>query len=210
MGNVLATVAPAAVIPVDLESPGDALLTRDLDNGLDWLDLSQTMQGGMNRTFNDVSGQLGPGGEFDGFRHATATEIEAFWTSAGIPDINSGGTAANFVPVTNLIGLLGDTSSPEPVSTFSFGILADSNAPGTHQAAMIDLTSPSTARARSLASPGNVADDMTDIAGGHFLVRSAPAAIPEPSSFALLGVAAAGFCSSRLRRRRQAARIQVA
>ena len=38
----LSAEAPASLVEIDLAAPGDGLLTRDLETGLDWLDLSQT------------------------------------------------------------------------------------------------------------------------------------------------------------------------
>ena len=35
-------------------------------------------------SFNQVSAELGPGGLFEGFRHATYEEVEALWLAAGI------------------------------------------------------------------------------------------------------------------------------
>ena len=58
----------ADVVSADWMSGGDGLLTRDLDNDLEWLDLRQTMAANDNRTYLDVSSELGIGGEFQGFR----------------------------------------------------------------------------------------------------------------------------------------------
>ncbi len=173
----------SAVISVDLLTVGDGLLTRDLDNGLDWLDLPLTMSGGFNRTFADISGKFGPGAEFDGFRYATLAELTAFWTSAGIPEIDAGGTAANFTPVSNLIQLLGSTSPNPSLNEFSQGILGVSNSPGTHQSAAIELIA-SLGRAQTFAF--DVGDSEATLTGGSFLVRSSASAVPEPSVVALL------------------------
>jgi hypothetical protein len=158
-------------------------LTRDLDNGLDWLDVTQTMSGLFNRSYDDIVSQLGAGGEFEGFRHASVTELNALWVSAGIPDIDAGGTAANFSPVENLIMLIGNTS-PNPVSsTFSQGLLANSNSPGTHQIGYMEALS-GLGRVRS--DQGNIQDDAMNLSGGHFLVRIT--AIPEPSALVTLTI----------------------
>ena len=49
----------------------------DTHNGLDWLDLTQTV----GRSYNDVSSQLGAGGEFAGWRYATTEEFFSMWNS---------------------------------------------------------------------------------------------------------------------------------
>jgi hypothetical protein len=92
---------------------GPGTITRDTASGLDWLDLPLTK----NRSVDDITAQLGAGGEFEGFRYATTAEITALWTAAAIPDITTQGpidrtdwTVANFAPVNTLINdLLGVT-----------------------------------------------------------------------------------------------------
>lgn len=54
-------------------------VTRDTNSGLDWLDATATA--GMS--YNDVSLQLGPGGDFEGYRYATLPELESFLVAAG-------------------------------------------------------------------------------------------------------------------------------
>lgn len=189
-----ASQSTAAVISVDWKTGGDSLLTRDLSSGLEWLDLTETMSGGSNRTFDDVAGQFGAGGEFSGFRHATIAEVTAFWTSAGIPDINAGGTTANHDSVTNLISLLGDTS---PGGTgFSLGITGQSDSAGTHVFAELFEVTPTIGRA--VTDAGDVADDATTLNGGHYLVRAV--AVPEPSSIAILFMTMIGVLVLQTRR----------
>lgn len=53
----------------DIGGFGIGALTRDTDQGLDFLDVTFSM----NRSFNDVSGHFGVGGNFEGFRYATET-----------------------------------------------------------------------------------------------------------------------------------------
>lgn len=72
----------ANLIEVDLvPGSGDGLLTRDTASGFEWLDLSQTV----NRSYSDVSTQLAPGGDFEGFRYATHSEVEDLIAEAGLP-----------------------------------------------------------------------------------------------------------------------------
>ncbi|HYN24947.1 MAG TPA: hypothetical protein VES69_07865, partial [Pyrinomonadaceae bacterium] len=62
----------------------DKLLTLDDTTGLEWLDLTQTDA----LSFNDVSAQLGPGGNFESFRFATLSEVNAFLAAFGLPPTN--------------------------------------------------------------------------------------------------------------------------
>lgn len=53
--------------------------TTDPDNGLDWLDLTQTK----DMSYNYVSSRMGAGGDFAGWRYATGAEVASLWTAAG-------------------------------------------------------------------------------------------------------------------------------
>jgi len=65
--------------------------TTDTATGLDWLDLTTTS----NRTFNDVNGNLGAGGEFEGWRYATYSDITTFLNTFGGVVLNGWHTANN-------------------------------------------------------------------------------------------------------------------
>jgi hypothetical protein len=92
---------------------GPGTITRDTVSGLDWLDLPVTQ----NRSVDDITAELGAGGEFEGFRYGTTAEITALWTEAGIPNIVTQGPidptdwfVDNFDPVDSFINdLLGVT-----------------------------------------------------------------------------------------------------
>jgi len=71
----------ASLTSIDWLSSGDGLLTQD-DNGLRWLDLSQTR----GQSYYAVSAQLEVGGTFEGFRYATRDEVSGLWDSAGGDD----------------------------------------------------------------------------------------------------------------------------
>ena len=50
--------------------------TTDLDTGIDWLDVTESV----NKSYNYVSSQFGVGGEYEGWRYATAAELENMLT----------------------------------------------------------------------------------------------------------------------------------
>lgn len=66
-----ATSADAALINRDWRVAGDGLIVRDTNTQLGWLKLTQTF----GLSYTTVSGQLGSGGTFAGFRYATNTEV---------------------------------------------------------------------------------------------------------------------------------------
>lgn len=116
----LSCVAPGALVSNDDAVFGPGSITRDTDTGLEWLDVPLSQA----RTYLDVAGEFGPGGDFTGFRHATGDELVQLFTSAGIPNINTAATPANVAPATMLLDLVGATSmqgnNPE-----AFGFLSD-------------------------------------------------------------------------------------
>ncbi|HEX7036351.1 MAG TPA: hypothetical protein VF210_11280 [Pseudomonadales bacterium] len=58
---------------------GDGLLTLDTETGLEWLDWSYTI----NLSHADVASNFAPGGEFEGFRYATLSELVTLYTNVG-------------------------------------------------------------------------------------------------------------------------------
>ena len=80
-------------------------LTLDTDTGLKWLDLTLSVF----RSYNNVAANLGPGGDFEGYRIATETEILSLWTHAGINYTGNYIDTVNQQAITDLIPLLGNT-----------------------------------------------------------------------------------------------------
>lgn len=56
-------------------------VTLDTGTGLRWLDVDISV----NRSFNDVSGQFGAGGDFEGWRYATGAEVLNLIVSNTVP-----------------------------------------------------------------------------------------------------------------------------
>jgi hypothetical protein len=85
VGLVPYTQANAAFLEQDWKTAGDKLITLDTSTGLEWLDVTEST----NYSFNYVSSQFGVGGDFEGFRYATTSEVKAFITHAGWPVFGS-------------------------------------------------------------------------------------------------------------------------
>lgn len=94
-------IANAAVISMDLNQPGDGLLTYDTVNHRQWLDLSQTEGWSLAQSKQ----ALMPGGIYHDFHVATVNDVAAFVASAGY-DVTSTDDEANFTIATQLIDLL--------------------------------------------------------------------------------------------------------
>ena len=74
------------LIELDFKDPGDNLLTRDLNSGLEWLDVTATLL----MSHDAVTG--GAGGFADeGFRYATAGEMEQELLAAASQKDSAGG-----------------------------------------------------------------------------------------------------------------------
>ncbi len=71
--SILAFASPATseLIEADLAAPGDALITRDTETGLDWLDLTETT----GLSYDDVGAGSGNTWAANGWRHATTPEV---------------------------------------------------------------------------------------------------------------------------------------
>ena len=91
-----ATAVPAAAALLNVNGPfGPNTLTDDTSTGLEWLNVSFAV----GQSYNHVSGQMGPHGEYAGFRYATIAEITKLFTDAGLHPISSGPpTAGDYTP----------------------------------------------------------------------------------------------------------------
>jgi hypothetical protein len=167
---------------------GAGAVTFDDVNNVEWLDLTFST----SRSFNDVSGQFGSGGDFEGWRHATGAELTTLFASGGFSPLPFSGSTTP--QMGDLIDQLGRTHGVSAV----YGIpdwdiravgLYDDQVPGgsvglaflrtfLYQGSMSDGDG---ATINLAASP-----DLLDAATGNWLMRST-VPIPEPSSLVLLG-----------------------
>lgn len=80
MLSVAPLLANAALISVDLESPGDGLITRDTLNNREWLDLPATSGASLAGVMADMM----PGGRYAGFTFASLDEVTGLAASANV------------------------------------------------------------------------------------------------------------------------------
>ncbi len=73
-------VVHATVISVNDTVFGVNSLTRDTDQRLDFLDLEFTMEG----SYDDIVARTAPGGDLEGFRHATLDEMHTLISNSGL------------------------------------------------------------------------------------------------------------------------------
>jgi len=105
---MLVSSAPlrAGLILTDDPSFGANTLTIDTSSGLAWLNVTLTV--GMS--YNQVLAATLPGGEFQGFRYATAPEVLDLYNDAGIPGNGFYPLSSPAVPsIQSLVSLVGVT-----------------------------------------------------------------------------------------------------
>lgn len=198
LGLSFAIAAPAHAVLID-----QGVTTLDNATNLEWLDITEST----SRSFDDVSGQFGTGGDFAGWRHANTAEVSALFTSQGYPPgYDSSPTS---VAMFQLIQLLGETAllpSGSNVQSAAFGLYDDS-ATGTLPRAGIAVleqfyfNNGNPGYDRSHVVDDNVLSDIALPIYGHWLVRNAATTeIPAPGAMAVFAIGLAGLAAMRRRR----------
>lgn len=115
---VLSTGVNAAIISADWQNPGDNLVTRDTDSGLEWLDLTATA----NRNYNDISAKFGAGDEFESWRYASTTEVAGLWDAfGGDSNFYNGLSTENNGVFASFASYLGDLKCNDPAQSCATG-----------------------------------------------------------------------------------------
>jgi hypothetical protein len=190
----------AQVTLADWQTPGDQLLIVDQTAGLQFLNTRVTA--GLSALH--VTAQLGPGGDYAGFRYATLTELNATLGRIGVTAVDA-------------TGLSTPIAAGELNTFYSYFGLFDQTPYGTSNYGFIDGIEPSYGNRYTVLfahetyygyAPRNMlASYQEDFAAeflGHFLVAPAASAVPEQSTYALLAGFAA-LCGVFVRRRQKLA-----
>ena len=165
--------AQAELLEVDLNTPGDALVTRDTDTGLDWLDLTEST----NLSFDQVEADVG-GFISDGWRHATGAEVCTLFASVGAEPSPCPGGFVGGLPccalfgLVDLIGFIWITNQFSSFGLYDDGDPSQPGGVGFAEAVFIFGTGWTEVRDDQRAS------DLASPTEGNFLVRPSPVAMP--------------------------------
>jgi len=96
----------SALVDIDWQTPDDALILRDTNTRLDWLDLRVTA----DISHDTVVANLESSGAFECVRLATQDEVLELWANAGITNNESVWVTGQFDAVKDLVDRLGTTT----------------------------------------------------------------------------------------------------
>lgn len=170
---------------------GTGNITIDEGTGLSWLDL--TLSTGLS--YNQVTAQFAPGGQFAGYRYATTAEVETFWRNSGIPNpafkVNE--SSAAIATLQSLWGVTRDLTSLGQIQS-----LAITSTPYPFDPTLVwfgQLINFPNETDIAVAPSGGQSRDLADPTRGSALVRSTAAVVvaPEPASLVAWLTIAATF-----------------
>jgi hypothetical protein len=166
--------------------------TTDTLSGLDWLDATEST----NRSYDDISGQL-MGGDFDGWRYASAVEVNTFWDNAG-GTAPYEGSAASAYWISDLQALWGVTSTDTSGGTITSVLTSTTTVSNTHQVSTMFLIATDPPAGSATLVDVSWFDSAPVEVFGSALVR--PSSVPVPAAIWLFGAALIGLVGFRKRK----------
>jgi hypothetical protein len=190
-------LAKASLISVNDSVLGLDKITRDTSTQLEWLDIDLTAGLSWNEAVDNYTSL--------GFSHASVSQVESLFSSAGILGVDTGTSAANYAPSLALQDLItcrpgfNSSTASSLCSTFAFTAL---DSLGRSELAWVDRNNTLgvatvIANSNNFIGPSSL-DSYRHISRSHWMVRSTE--VPEPSALLLtiFGLLAL-FSSKRLK-----------
>lgn len=193
----LSSASHAALVSQSDASWGVDSITLDDITGLQWLDLNLST----NISYNAMLTEQGSGGLYDGFRYATASEVETLFNDAGVPDVNSS-TLANTAPALALINIMGATRNFRGAIEI-FGITGTTTESGVTSGIVDHSYNGGVAFYDVNVVTGPVYGlDYSDASIGNWLVADSVAQVPLPASWLFFSAALGmlGWCKRKINR----------
>lgn len=187
-----------SAIPVsaDWKNIDDGLITYDEATGLEWLDLSLTI----NQSYNQVQAQIGAGGMFEGWGFASSAQLSTFWDNFGGNSIYDGWSSANNGLFDIIAPLHGDLYCVErgctPGEGRSIIITSDTTQSDNHFVSqMFDLATDRTSLREDyfLINQTLQHDDVMHNNTGSALIRVRAPEVPLPAAVWLFGTGLIGL-----------------
>jgi len=170
---------------------GTDVVTFDDVNNREWLEITEST----SRSFLDVSGQFGAGGDFAGWRHATRADLTSLFTQAGFsPDFTGAPADVAFTSFQQMLGITLNKKGRLDTRGYFDDSLTGSDpvfVGQVHLETQTDLT------IRAEISEDSLSINRADSEFGSFLVRDV--AVPEPGALAIfsLGLIGLGYIRRR-------------
>ena len=173
-------------------------VTIDTATGLEWLDWTLST----NKSYVYVSTQFGPGGDFEGWRHATTAELAGLFLGADITHVDD--YESNPVGVVEGLLALGGDTFFGPYGYHGTYMVTATPWGENQTLAAVDPDGLLTAIVRGAFTTFTDYSATSQSPGiGNALVRESTLAVPEPSTIALLAVGLIGISGYAPRKRRQ-------
>jgi hypothetical protein len=206
---VVVLARPAKATLISINDPDFSFpVILDTQSRQEWVSLNRTMD---HYTYNEIQAQLGPGGVFEGFNIATWGDLDLLFDNAGIYGAN---TTQDFSGAVELVRLFGPTTCLFWQLCVADGLYDPGYPVGPGDlipnAYVIINYNPNW--------PPYQPDDITGVGvyegGGELNPADGPfgphigiwlvrgSVVPEPSTFALLGIGIVGLIGYRWRRRK--------
>lgn len=196
--------ASASLLSLDDGDFGVGSFTRDTVTGLEWLDMTSTLDMSMNH----IKANSAIGQKYSELRYATQNEVESFFIDAGLdPAIGGIYSKTRFDATIALLDLIGRApgygdviygiTGTGPVDKWGHYVSAYVYIPGQDEDSYLSLTNIASQNSDEL---NWINADSSEPFLGSFLIRDDTLVpVPEPCSFILMvtGIAATGFLKRR-------------